>query len=221
MQASGDLLVASGQPQHAGGDDERAQHQSQAPLERLLLDLCVEASFPIVLDPAVHDRLEEEGRISIKIEDLKLRDALDILTALQQLSWKYSCGIVVVTAEEFLERFPDEPIGAPEGADESIQELYSMLSVYRMPVFDMEEVPFSEVVEFFAMNYNLEIVVGRLVHEIPPARRKVSLQMQDVTVAEALTLTTGLVGATWNVKSGAISIDKAPNLLAGPGECPF
>ena len=27
-------FVASGQTQHAGGDDERAQHQSQAPLER-------------------------------------------------------------------------------------------------------------------------------------------------------------------------------------------
>ncbi|MBI4615880.1 MAG: zinc ribbon domain-containing protein [Planctomycetes bacterium] len=191
------------------------------PFEDIVQVFRESGEFNIVLDPRALEAFGEQGlKVSLNVRELKLGNALKLLTTLHGFSTKLSCGALVLSTAPLLDSFPTDPPGAPEGASEDDRALYAKLAAQRVGRVEFEAHPLLEVLEFLRDNFDLNLMAD------PELTRRedkllISLRLNDVTVGQTLHLIAAILDLEVRIENAVIVVAAAPDAGARPDQCPF
>ena len=178
-----------------------------ASFEEVVLSLGESIEMGIVLDGRLYRHLDPADlRVTFKINEISLKDALDLLTGMHGLSWKYSCGAIVVSTGRLLERYPNEPPGLHSGSPDSAVALHQRLANNFVPGIQMEKKEMFDVLEYLQERFPVDIVMNPMAWGQLAPGTTVSLRLGRVTFWEALVHVCNQTGTWYQIREGIVCL---------------
>jgi len=211
------LLASPAVAQGDGPDDAPAEEElsPEEEIERVLEERQVTLNFPetpvaevftflqditglnIVVDP----RVDGEATITLRLRDVGLGTALNLVLEQAGLDRQVYCGTLYV-APAGTELPPPPAVPADSELGERLRE--------QSVTLNFDATPFAEVVEFLRAVAGLDFVISRGANEaLEEEPVGVTLRVRELPLYDVLTLATAPHGLRWNVEEGIVIVDAA------------
>lgn len=159
------------------------------------------------ITPKVRTEKIEDISISLQIDDVSVRQLLDLITEPFGMTWGLRGGVVYVMTSEEAAPMARNEAAAPK-SDPAAASLRAKIAATKINL-TVKEQAFGDVVKILQIQTGFNIVIDPRVSGVIASVKLVGIQLSDAPLSAALTMLTEMVddpNATWTVRGNVIVI---------------
>ena len=168
-----------------------------------LMSISLQSDVKIVIDPAVLTRLtNEDVRVNLQVDEIPIRSALNILLDFTGLTSKVKHGVLYITDPS-----RDSSEEADSASDSQAAKVIEAKLDNTQVSLNFNSTTLKAVMGFFRDVTGVNILISPRVFDLTPEKAlRVTLDVEDVSMRDALSLVLEMTNLTYRIQDGVLIV---------------